>query len=147
MTERVKGICPACAFEWDLCTCSSWQLRHFLYSRVQVFWLVAHEFTPPWASSGSLSERVNTSEIGGRAPSPDIDIIAEVKARIDKCGEAGEALVDEAPNVEFISQLSRPARRALNYCSGYRRRMLTYSEWKRRAEKSQNTTSPEIVHA
>lgn len=56
-------------------------------------------------------------------------IIGEVEARLKSCGEAGEALADEAKYIELIDCLSRPARRALNYVSGFRRRRQSYSRW------------------
>ena len=56
-------------------------------------------------------------------------IIAEVEARLKSCGDAGEALEDEALCIELVDYLSRPARRALNYVSGFRRRRQTYSRW------------------
>ena len=68
---------------------------------------------------------------------------AEIEARLNACRkDAREALEDEAPNILFINELSRPARRALNYCSGYRRRLLSYAKWENRSEeKSQKGTS------
>jgi hypothetical protein len=64
-------------------------------------------------------------------------VIAEVEARVAACGEAGEALADESPQVNNRDQLSRPARRALDYCSGNKRRRLTYAQWKRQQKERQ----------
>jgi hypothetical protein len=74
---------------------------------------------------------------------------AEIASRLKAVKrDAREALEDEAPATLFIGELSRPARRALNYCSGYKRRRLSYAEWERRSdEKSQNTTQNKLKHA
>lgn len=56
-------------------------------------------------------------------------MIAEVEARLVSCGDAGEALQDEARYFDDWHYLSRPARRALNYCAGWRRRCETYARW------------------
>lgn len=59
-------------------------------------------------------------------------IILEIKERLETTKEAGEALIDEInTGVVDVDGLSRPARRALNYISGERRRRQTYSEWKK----------------
>lgn len=58
-------------------------------------------------------------------------IIAEIEERLKTTHEAGEALIDEInAGITDIDSLSRPARRALNYISGWRRRKLSYSLWK-----------------
>jgi len=59
-------------------------------------------------------------------------IIAEIDKRLETTREAGEALLDEInAGITDIDSLSRPARRALNYISGWRRRRQSYSEWKK----------------
>ncbi len=56
---------------------------------------------------------------------------AEVGSRLKTTGEAGEALVDEIiGGIPDYEGLSRPAKRALNYISGWRRRDQSYPEWK-----------------
>lgn len=58
-------------------------------------------------------------------------VIAEIDKRLETTREAGEALLDEIDAGEMdIDRLSRPARRALNYISGWKRRKLPYSLWK-----------------
>ena len=55
---------------------------------------------------------------------------AEITERLKTTGEAGEALVDEIQGGVEFEGLSRPAKRALNYISGWRRRKLKYPKWK-----------------
>jgi hypothetical protein len=60
-----------------------------------------------------------------------VSVIAEVEARLEGTGEAGEALLGEVDaGIEDISLLSRPARRALDYIAGWKRRRISYSLWK-----------------
>jgi hypothetical protein len=142
--------CPQCGEVWDCCQCDGWQLRHFLYARPQMFWVAHYEFDPPWVVTGE------TDKVGGQqnqsAPGESIIcIMAEIQVRLTACGEAGEALQDEAPEVVTIGQLSRPARRALNYCSGWKRRRQSYGDWKyqqeRRCEMKGKSDLIEVAHA
>jgi len=56
----------------------------------------------------------------------------EITARLKTTGEAGEALVDEVQGgIEDYEGLSRPAQRALNFISGWRRRRMDYKSWVR----------------
>lgn len=58
-------------------------------------------------------------------------LYAEITARLKTTRDAGEALVDEIQSgVSDYEGLSRPAQRALNYISGWRRRSQSYSRWK-----------------
>lgn len=55
---------------------------------------------------------------------------AEITFRLKTTKEAGEALVDEVQSGLEYESLSRPAKRALNYIAGWRRRRLSYPKWK-----------------
>ncbi len=60
-----------------------------------------------------------------------IEFHAEVTYRLKTTKEAGEALVDEVQGgLTEYELLSRPAKRALNYISGWRRRGQTYAEFR-----------------
>ena len=116
-----------------MCACPSWSLRFIVFARPQVFWLLHTNFTFE-GEAGYTDEKVHKSRTAGAAFEGVSCIVAEVEARVKACGEAGEALADEAPQVETINQLSRPAMRALNYCSGWKRRRLSYQDWLRQAK-------------
>ena len=80
--------------------------------------------------AGYNDDRVDGTHNKTSAPFESLScVIAEVEARLALCGDAGEALEDEAKYIELVDYLSRPARRALNYVSGLRRRRQTYSRW------------------
>ncbi len=62
-------------------------------------------------------------------------IIAEVETRLAATGEAGEALLGEVEaGIADAMLLSPPARRALDYISGWKRRKISYALWKWRQE-------------
>ncbi|MBA7703553.1 hypothetical protein ES703_112339 [subsurface metagenome] len=70
------------------------------------------------------------------------DIYGEIIDRLETTGEAGEALVDEIQKggITDYEGLSRPAQRALNFISGWRRKSptYTYSQWKATQKKRGN---------
>lgn len=129
MTERVKATCRQCGEIWDICYCSSWPLSQIVYSRHQVF-CIMHNFGALPLSDDPGAERTQKQKTSGAPGETMLCVIAELEVRLKSCGEAGEALQDEAPTVETMGQLSRPAMRALNYCSGWRRRRQSYAQWK-----------------
>jgi len=64
-------------------------------------------------------------------------VTGELWKRLETTGEAGEALIDEVQGyyrdigkLVYYEFLSGPAKRALNYISGNRRRRQTFSQWK-----------------
>ena len=71
----------------------------------------------------------------------EIEIIAEIEARLDSTGESGRALIGEiqSPAFECVDlwqywrfrvYLSQPARDALNYISGPKRRRIPFYLWR-----------------
>ena len=141
---RQPNTCPQCSELWPTCKCPSWPLKFILFARVQVFWLLNTQFTFEGVA-GFTDEKVHgTRQTSANFESVSV-IVAEVEARLACCGEAGEALQDEAPRAERIPAsatnpkesyygLSPPAMRALNYCSGFRRKLLSYENWKKQAK-------------
>lgn len=124
--------------------------KNIIFSREQVMWII-ESFdvledgkwpVNPHGSGYTDSPKVQVSP-SRHAPfeTPEM-VAAEVRARLESTGEAGEALVDEIQSgVYNYNLLSRPAKRALNYISGVRRRKISYSRWKReREEKCQKVT-------
>ncbi len=145
MTEPKRG-CPQCLNDWPACVCVSWPAVFIRFSLKQLMWMLAEEFnfpplpfqryagSPPKADGKPRYRDPNRSLAQGTAHimTTADEVRAELEARLRLCGEAGEALQDEVllQGVEQIERLSRPARRALYYCSGWRRRKQTYAEWK-----------------
>lgn len=134
--EKIKSECPQCGLEWSLCLCPSWPLKLIRFARPQVFWLLKNGLCWPEGTPG-FTDNEAQHQSSQRAPGEAVsDVIAEIEARLKCCGDAGEALQDEALRLNNIEYLSRPAKRALNYCSGWNRRRISFSLWCWRQERS-----------
>lgn len=106
------------------------------FKRDEMIWLIAWlellekgQWPPEHKETGYTGSRGTR---GHRAPFENPSGFAgEVNYRLKTTGEAGEALLDEIQSsITDYEGLSRPAKRALNYISGWRRRKETYSQWK-----------------
>jgi len=65
-----------------------------------------------------------------------LEMVAEIKVRLETTRDAGEALIDEIQGgITDYGRLSRPAKRALNYISGWRRRRMSFARWCNQREK------------
>ncbi len=114
--------------------------RDIHFSREEMLWLI--EYLLPL---GGVSWPVNSRETGyTEAPRVQhsqshhasfesaAQIYAEITVRLESTKESGEALIDEVQSgTDSCELLSRPAKRALNYISGWRRRKQTFAQWKR----------------
>ena len=107
------------------------------FKRDEMIWLISWlpymqeegKWPPEYKETGYTGEKSNRNSIASfEIPS---EYIAEVTYRLKTTGEAGGALVDEIQGgITDYEGLSRPAKRALNYISGWRRRNQTYPLWK-----------------
>lgn len=116
-----------------------------VYSRPQMIWGIIHldELeTGLWPrdpketgyTEGSWQKNPSKHAPFERA----VDFHGEITMRLKTTGEAGEALVDEVQSgITYFEGLSRPAKRALNFISGWRRRRQTYSQF-RATKKNRN---------
>lgn len=106
------------------------------FTREEIIWLII--WLPLLEEGRWPSEHKETGYTGSygtrghRAPFENPSGFAgEINVRLKSTGEAGEALVDEIQDaITHFEGLSRPAQRALNYMSGWRRRKETYPQWK-----------------
>jgi len=108
----------------------------FSYSEVrfcpfQIMFLLSHkelletgEWPPEYKDSES-SRRINPE---GRFVKPMI-ALAEITIRLKTTGRCGELLTTQVEDGRSFHTLSDGAREALFYCSGYRRRQLTFAQW------------------
>jgi hypothetical protein len=133
--------CQQCELRWDECRCPSWPLRLFVYAKPQLFWLLKNGLSWPDGDAGFTDERVQRSKTGSAPFEAVVCVVAEIEARLARCGEAGEALRDEAIRAECVNDLSRPAKRALWYCTGWKRKRISYALWKWRRKR----TSPPVI--
>ena len=117
-----------------------WHPREIYFGREQCIWIIAEVFPlgqGNWPinpkGSGYVDEPIGQKSHRQRAPfETPCQITAEIMARLETTKEAGEALVDEIQSgIIYYDLLSRPAKRALNYISGWKRRRQSFSQWKK----------------
>ncbi len=140
-----ERICQACFHKhWNWKDCPykvDWyHPKAIFFCSHQMIWLIASlpelkEFR--WPVADYLDDNGVTKTLSYQANFETTSLfIAEVEIRLKTTGEAGEALVDEIQSgITEYEGLSRPAKRALNYISGFRRRRQTYPEWKHTQKK------------
>lgn len=112
--------------------------RDINFSREQCLWIMVHydiiaggNWPPDPQGTGYVDPGVpshRTKAYGGfEVPA---QIFSEMDSRLNLCSTDGMTLLHEVTNgLEDYQSLSNPARSALNYCSGWRRRKTTYVQW------------------
>jgi len=156
---RLEHICRQCFEEhWKWGDCpndANWYSPSAIfYCSNQMMWGILYldileegDWPPEHKETGYIgSESRNT----GTKFLPAVLFSAEINKRLKTTREAGEALVGEVQDREIVKAdgtivmyvgirdydgLSPPAKRVLNYISGWRRKAQTYSQWKRGYEK------------
>lgn len=126
--------CQHCK-RWQDCpdTDSDW----FSYGQIrwcplQVFWLLKWE---EYLGIGIWPTPESTAEAPKRTLSKDAQyvnsmvVMAELHTRLEKTGLKGEKLRDECKLREKMLYLSDPAKEALYYVSGWRRKDRSFSAW------------------
>jgi len=118
--------------------------RIFRFTREEIAWIIREAWGgwPP-KQSGYIDthEDVQCSPSLSMPGQAAIEVLAEVEARLRSTRESGEALIGElqSPAFECVDlwqywhfrvYLSQPARDALGYASGEKRRMTSFSRWK-----------------
>jgi len=118
------------------------------FTREQMIWLITWLTLleegkwpkNPKETGYTETPRVQTSR-SHRAPfQTPAEYFSEVTARLKSTRDAGEVLVHEVQHgLDAYELLSPVAKRALNYCSGWRRRQSSFSQWcYDQARKSEN---------
>jgi len=113
--------------------------RDIIFSREQMLWLIKwlpyledeNSWPPdPQETGYTDAPRVQRSR-NYRAPfETPAGFVAEVRCRLKTTGDTGEVLIHEVQHgLESYELLSRPAQRALNYISGWKRRRQAFSQW------------------
>lgn len=107
------------------------------FTREQVMFIIVHLETMRegiWPQNPLGSGYIN-QPIGKRSRSrhasfeTPVGIAAEVLIRLEKCGIEGKLLVAEVQSGKTFSELEYESRRALNYISGWRQRLMSYTKW------------------
>lgn len=106
------------------------------YCRIQIIWLITmadildfNEWPPQSTGYVSVPLNVQTSPPQTSPTQSTLDTWAEVYARLQMTGRDGMALWTEAKKIRDYKEFSQPAKDALNYISGYRRRRMPYKSW------------------
>jgi len=111
-----------------------------IFSRPQILFLLKHLdllaqgiYPPEYADTGYTVAPPIQRAFSRHAPfETPIQFHAEVTYRLGKTGIEGKLLLAEIKaGMEFI-ELSPESKRALAYCSGWRRRSSSYTEWKKK---------------
>lgn len=122
-----------------------------IYSRPQMLWGIEHlsllengDWPPDHKETGYTGSKGSRNTKTKFLPAA--SFYAEITARLKTTGEAGEALVDEVQGGIDLEGLSRPAKRALNYISGFRRRRQSYSKFCSQRKYRAVNLSPKGIH-
>ena len=115
-----------------------WPASAFVFCRPQVLFFLLScdiirqgEWPQPIDGSSYIDPAIRSNFI--KIPSHNCEVIAaEIDARIKMCGIEGKLMEYE---VKLGYQLSDTSKKALNYCSGWRRRKESYRSFKARTKK------------
>ncbi len=150
--------CISCR-DWSDCAGKPWYApRDIRYCRYQVEWiikeflsyqsgdiiLVRDKWIPEDRETGYVDTEGAKGSISAHAPFElTVQIIGEVTERLKKTGQDGRLLVLEILNGQ--QELSREARNALFYCSGWKHKG-NYRQWlwNRRYRKNERKTSQSL---
>ncbi len=138
----MKPCSPKC--NWNLCMGYPhfWPSEIF-YCRFQIVWLVDTFVTyscgklevnipkwPPEDKEGSGYIDLTNVQLSPSSSAPYErmrGITGDLLSRLSKTGKDGQILVLEAHN--NVLEFSQDAKNALNYCSGWRQKKLSYQRW------------------
>ena len=139
--------CSQCK-NWDDCSGKPWySISEIRYCRHQVLWIIknlvvcaAGEIFAvhvwPSEETGYTDAPQTSHSINAHAPFEKVlQVVGDVTKRLKKTGKDGRLLVLEVQN---NSDLSKDARNALNYVSGWREKPSGYPKWLRNRRWYQN---------
>lgn len=114
-----------------------WSPRDFHFTSEQILWILPHlkelkvGLYPPEPSSGYTENPINKKQPTSHAPyETACQIAAEIEVRLKRTGLAGELLYAQVC-AEFL-ELSYEAKQALYYISGWKRKRISFVDWKRK---------------
>lgn len=160
MTDHPRSDCANCkAYQRSLtedrpllCYEADWYAPSWIrYCRPQVFWYLVNCETirvhGKWPTEGTAADPSIRSKTT-RVPSKSAEQLAsEIDARLKRTGWRpnkithgdGQSLIDEieAGATSYSELRTYAARMALNYISGYRRRLLSYPDWLYKQQEQQ----------
>jgi hypothetical protein len=126
--------CRSCK-SWKECTTPDrdwFSYGEITWCKYQVFWLLKWE---EYLGIGIWPTPESTAEAPKRTISKDAQyvnpmvVMAELRTRLEKTGLKGDLLRDQCKLREKVLYLSNPAKDALYYCSGWKRKDRSFSQW------------------
>jgi len=155
----IAGDCKHCKDYRECKAPPDW----FDYSQIrwcpfQIIWLLRNkeEF---WAGRWPRDPNSPDDNVGSRIfkseayfAKPEL-VWAELKERLDRCGEQAELLITQIEDGRDFYSLSSGAREVLMYCQGFPRRKIGFKRWLRKVyyrhgenKKINPGISPEVVN-
>jgi len=134
----MTGDCRDCK-DYRECIGKDWfnfaEIRWCVY---QIIWILQFKETlldgrwpqdPNTSDDNSSGQRAVKTEASFVKPEL---VIAELEARLDRCGIQAELLVTQAEDGRSLSNLSPGAREVLMYVKGFRRKNIDFKRWLRK---------------
>ena len=122
----------------------------FDYSQIrwcpyQCIWILAHSDILRVGEWPKAEDGSGDSNSGSRAVKTEASfvkpelIIAELEARLERCGTQAELLVTQVEDGRTLSNLSPGAREVLMYIKGFRRKRVGFKKWLREVHYGSKT--------
>ena len=130
----MSKICQTCHSFKDCIGHNSYSYSDIRFCPYQVIWILENaSFLEEgyWVDSDKDWIPTTTSSSSHIAPFVKaVEVLAEVRIRLDKTGNDGKTLLSEILRKEFY--FSSQSHHALMYIKGWRRKRTDYSEWLKR---------------
>lgn len=140
LSEEGKNPCQVCK-NWRDCPYREgkdwYEYLEIRYCFYQVMWIIENADTlrsnwpPNPDGTGYIDSAIHTGYASEASFAKSIIIIAEVEYRLRRCRVDGKLL-----RAEIIAglDLSEESKSALRYCSGWRRKQMSYLNWKKQSK-------------
>jgi len=138
---------------WDDCAGKSWYaMGDIRYCRYQVIWLIdaglyvsvtgdiqvdIEQWPSQDEATGYTRAEPTQHSVNLTTFERPVEVFAELAARLARTGTDGRLLIHEVQSRRFenVAMLSREARSALGYASGWKRKRMGYSDWKKQRNR------------
>ena len=138
-----EGDCQKCK-DWHGCVGKPWySYLEIRWCPFQVMWILRYcdvLHSGRWPSPDERPDTVPYEQFHNEAPFVKAAlIIAELEHRLARCGVAGKLLKAQARAGDNLDYLEGEAWQALLYVKGFRRKITSFTDWKKDKKKYQKT--------